>query len=67
MYYRSYIFIYLGVIAAVGLSSLQYVDLNSSRNIFVVGFALFMGFVIPTYVKTTEDAINTSKLHFEHF
>lgn len=31
----------LGLIAAVGLSNLQYVDLNSPRNIFILGFTLF--------------------------
>jgi len=30
-----------GVIAAVGLSNLQYTDLNSSRNLFIIGFAIF--------------------------
>jgi len=30
-----------GVIVAVGLSNLQYVDMNLSRNIFIIGFSLF--------------------------
>ena len=30
-----------GLIVAVGLSNLQYVDLNSSRNQFIIGFAIF--------------------------
>ena len=30
-----------GLIIAVGLSNLQYVDLNSPRNLFILGFALF--------------------------
>ena len=34
-----------GVIAAVGLSNLQFVDLNSSRNLFVLGFSLFFSLV----------------------
>jgi len=40
-----------GMIAAVGLSSLQFVDLNSARNLFVLGFALFMGLSVPEYFK----------------
>ncbi|PIK50018.1 putative solute carrier family 23 member 2 [Apostichopus japonicus] len=51
-----------GVIAAVGLSNLQYVNLNSSRNLFVLGFPLFMGFVIPTYIQTSP--INTNSEGF---
>ena len=30
-----------GMIIAVGLSNLQYVDMNSPRNQFIVGFAIF--------------------------
>ena len=33
------------MITAVGLSNLQFVDLNSSRNLFVLGFSLFFGLV----------------------
>ncbi|GJM22766.1 MAG: xanthine permease [Planctomycetota bacterium] len=40
-----------GMIAAVGLSSLQFVDLNSGRNLFILGFALFMGLSVPEYFK----------------
>jgi nucleobase transporter 1/2 len=38
-----------GMIAAVGLSNLQFVDLNSPRNLFILGFAFFMGLSIPEY------------------
>lgn len=38
-----------GMIASVGLSNLQFVDLNSARNLFVIGFAFFMGLSVPEY------------------
>ena len=38
-----------GMIASVGLSNLQFVDLNSSRNLFIIGFAIFMGLSVPEY------------------
>jgi len=38
-----------GMIASVGLSNLQFIDLNSSRNLFVLGFAFYMGLSIPEY------------------
>jgi nucleobase transporter 1/2 len=38
-----------GMIAAVGLSNLQFIDLNSARNLFIVGFAFFMGLSVPEY------------------
>ena len=38
-------YVMFGMIAAVGLSNLQFVDLNSSRNLFILGFSLFFGLV----------------------
>ncbi len=38
-----------GMIAAVGLSNLQFIDLNSARNLFIVGFAFYMGLSVPEY------------------
>jgi uracil-xanthine permease len=38
-----------GMITAVGLSNLQFVDLNSARNLFIIGFAFFMGLSLPEY------------------
>ncbi|KAM4039598.1 solute carrier family 23 member 2 [Anomaloglossus baeobatrachus] len=40
-----------GMITAVGLSNLQFVDLNSSRNLFVLGFSIFFGLMLPSYLK----------------
>lgn len=59
-----------GMIASVGLSNLQFVDLNSSRNLFIIGFAFFMGLSLPEYfnanpvawgddLKAVTDVINT--------
>jgi xanthine/uracil permease len=45
-----------GQIVAVGLSQLQFVDLDSNRNVFVVGFALFAGLAIPSYVSQVGSA-----------
>jgi xanthine/uracil permease len=45
-----------GQIVAVGLSNLAYVDLNSSRNVFVVGFATFVGLAIPEYMDAVGSA-----------
>uniref|UniRef100_A0A672H9I9 Solute carrier family 23 member 1 n=1 Tax=Salarias fasciatus TaxID=181472 RepID=A0A672H9I9_SALFA len=41
-----------GMITAVGLSNLQLVDLNSSRNLFVLGFSMFFGLTLPTFLDT---------------
>ncbi|MCH7733250.1 MAG: solute carrier family 23 protein [Candidatus Marinimicrobia bacterium] len=38
-----------GMIASVGLSNLQFIDLNSARNLFILGLAFFMGLSVPEY------------------
>lgn len=38
-----------GMIASVGLSNLQFVNLNSARNLFILGFAFFMGLSLPEW------------------
>ena len=38
-----------GMIASVGMSNLQFVNLNSARNLFIIGFAFFMGLSVPEY------------------
>ncbi|XP_061478407.1 solute carrier family 23 member 1 isoform X2 [Rhineura floridana] len=48
-----------GMITAVGLSNLQFVDMNSSRNLFVLGFAMFFGLTLPNYLDSRPNAIDT--------
>ena len=38
-----------GLIAAIGLSLLRRADMDSQRNLLIVGFVLFAGFVFPSY------------------
>lgn len=47
------------MIAAVGLSSAQCVDLNSSRNLFVLGSSLFFGLMVSHWTSRNPDAIKT--------
>jgi xanthine/uracil permease len=47
-----------GQIVAVGLSNLKYVDLDSSRNVFIVGLSLFAGLAIPAYMNNVGNADN---------
>jgi len=48
-----------GIITAVGLSNLQFVDLNSTRNLFVLGFSLFFSLVLPKWMEAQDDPIKT--------
>ncbi|KAK8405944.1 hypothetical protein O3P69_006978 [Scylla paramamosain] len=37
----------LSMITSIGLSPLQQVDLSSSRNLFILGFSIFFGLLLP--------------------
>ncbi|MFW5768440.1 MAG: solute carrier family 23 protein, partial [Spirochaetota bacterium] len=38
-----------GLIAAVGLSNLQFVNLNNARNLFIIGLSFFAGLSFPAH------------------
>ena len=42
-----------GMIAAVGLSNLQFVNLKSARNLFILGFSFYMGLSMPQYFQAS--------------
>ncbi|XP_050698188.1 solute carrier family 23 member 1-like isoform X2 [Eriocheir sinensis] len=44
------------MITSVGLSNVQFIDLNSSRNLFVLGFSLFFGLALPMWMQLPENA-----------
>ncbi|KAJ7386680.1 hypothetical protein OS493_006688 [Desmophyllum pertusum] len=48
-----------GMIAAVGISNLQFADMNSSRNLFIVGFSIVFGLALPHYMTNHPKAIET--------
>ncbi|XP_058958308.2 solute carrier family 23 member 2-like [Pocillopora verrucosa] len=48
-----------GMIAAVGISNLQFADMNSSRNLFIVGFSIIFGLALPHYMNNHPNAIQT--------
>ena len=51
-----------GMIVAIGISNIQFVDLNSSRNLFVIGFSLIMGTAVPYWINANGDAIRTGRM-----
>ncbi|XP_030913403.1 solute carrier family 23 member 1-like [Geospiza fortis] len=54
-----------GVITAVGISSLQYTDMNSSRNIFIFGFSLFAGLTIPNWASKNSALLKTGIIQLD--
>nr|XP_054764449.1 solute carrier family 23 member 1-like [Lytechinus pictus] len=49
----------VGMVTSVGISNLQYVDINSPRNLFIVGFSLLLGTSLPDYMSKNPGAIQT--------
>ena len=56
-----------GMIAAVGISNLQFADMNSSRNLFIVGFSIVFGLALPHYMENHPNAIDTGTLYSPGF
>ncbi|KAK6160751.1 hypothetical protein DH2020_004132 [Rehmannia glutinosa] len=45
-----------GIVAAIGISFIQFTNNNSMRNIYVLGVSLFLGISIPRYFIMNTDA-----------
>lgn len=48
-----------GLLVAIGLSSLQRINLSSTRNLAVLGSSLYIGLITCEWVKINADAIDT--------
>ncbi|KAM9704696.1 solute carrier family 23 member 1-like [Menidia menidia] len=57
--------IMFGVISAAGISNLQFTDMNSSRNIFVFGFSMFLALVIPNWIMKNPDFLKTNIIELD--
>lgn len=57
--------IMFGIVTAVGLSNTQYVDLNSSRNLCILGFSIFFGLALPNWVDDHSNYIKTGSDTFD--
>lgn len=44
---------------------MQYVDLNSSRNLFIFGFSIFCGLAIPNWVNKNPERLRTGILQLD--
>ncbi|XP_031744295.1 nucleobase-ascorbate transporter 2 isoform X2 [Cucumis sativus] len=43
--------IFFSILASVGLSFLQFTNMNSMRNLFITGVALYLGLSVPDYFR----------------
>ncbi|XP_063443417.1 solute carrier family 23 member 1-like [Mytilus trossulus] len=48
-----------GTFLGLVLSNLQYIDLNSSRNLAVIGISLLIGLMVPHWVKQNPESLST--------
>ncbi|XP_067657421.1 solute carrier family 23 member 1-like [Haliotis asinina] len=48
-----------GMLVSLGLSTLQYVNLNSPRNLLILGLAFFIGIFVPEWIDRYPDIIRT--------
>lgn len=49
----------LGMLVSMGLASLRYVNMDSGRNMIILGTAIMMGMVIPFWLIDNPGAIQT--------
>lgn len=43
--------VFFGLVGSVGLSFLQFTNMNSMRNLFITGVAMFLGLSVPDYFR----------------
>ena len=49
----------LGTLIAVGVATLHYVDMESPRNVTVIGLTFMLGLAVPQWVNAEPGRINT--------
>lgn len=56
-----------GMVAAVGISTLKFIDMGSTRNLTILGLSLLLGLMVPQYINAKENAniINTGNEEFD--
>ena len=50
-----------GMVAAVGIATLKFIDMNSTRNLTILGVSLLIGLMVPQYIndEKNQEAIKT--------
>ena len=51
-----------GVLIGVMLSNLQLIDLDSTRNLAIIGISMLLSLIFPYWIETTPDAIDTGRV-----
>ncbi|OWF50977.1 Solute carrier family 23 member 2 [Mizuhopecten yessoensis] len=48
-----------GMVAMVGISTLQYTDMSSTRNLTILAISIILGLMVPEWIADNPDAIKT--------
>ncbi|XP_055955629.1 solute carrier family 23 member 1 [Patella vulgata] len=51
--------LYFGIFLGIVLSQLQFIDMNSSRNLAIIGISILVGFMVPYWIVKHPDGIKT--------
>jgi nucleobase transporter 1/2 len=51
-----------GMVAAVGISVLQFTDLSSTRNLTIIAVSIILGLMVPQWLQSNPGAINTGRI-----
>lgn len=54
--------IMFAMITAVGLSPLQHIDFTSTRNLFVLGYSIFIGLLLPKWLAKYPERLQTGSV-----
>ncbi|XP_033106575.1 solute carrier family 23 member 1-like [Anneissia japonica] len=57
--------ILFSMIVGAGLSNLQFIDTDSSRNNFIIGVSIFMGLALPNWLSKNYDLIDTGVVELD--
>ena len=57
---------FAAMVVSAGMSYLQFVDLNSTRNLLILGVAFYFGLGVPTFFLDEENRIETGKETLGH-
>lgn len=55
-----------GILIGVILSYMQLIDLNSTRNVSIIGIALLLGMMLPHWCTNNHDSINTGNREIDN-
>ncbi|XP_033756971.1 solute carrier family 23 member 2-like [Pecten maximus] len=54
-----------GMVTMVGISTLQYTDMSSTRNLTIMAIAIILGLMVPQWITQNPNAIQTGHSEFD--